>query len=122
MQVEKDFNFWIEDENKKVWYNVRARYIISSAFTMEEFYKVSTCENAKDMRESMEKAQEGIKEPDRNNSKSSNNNKDINTCFMIDVESQQSKISTSNSNIQAKYDELLDTFEELQKKQMNLIV
>jgi len=35
---------------------------------------------------------------------------------MIDVESQESKISTSNSNIRAKYDELLDTFEELHKE------
>ena len=35
---------------------------------------------------------------------------------MIDVESQESKISTFNSNIQAKYDELLDTFEELHKE------
>jgi len=82
---------------------------------MEEFYKVSTCKNAKEMWEALEKAQGSIEELDHNNSESNNNSKDINTCFMIDVESQESKISTSNSNIQEKYDELLDTFEELHK-------
>jgi len=64
----------------------------------------------------LEKAQESIEELDHNNSESNNSSKDINTCFMIDVESQESKISTFNSNIQAKYDELLDTFEELHKE------
>jgi len=49
VQVQKDFNFWTEDENKKVQYNARARYIISSTFTMEEFYKASTCKNAKEI-------------------------------------------------------------------------
>jgi len=41
----------------RVQYNARARYIISSALTMEEFYKVSTCKNAKEMWETLEKAQ-----------------------------------------------------------------
>ena len=68
------------------------------------------------MWETLEKAQESIEEHGHNNSESNNNSKYINTCFMIDVESQESKISTSNSNIQAKYDELLDTFEELHKE------
>ena len=68
----------------------------------------------------MEKAQESIEEPDHNNLESNNNSKDINTCFMIDVESQESKISTFNSNIQAKYDEFLGIFEELHKESNEL--
>ena len=115
VHVEKDFNLWTADENKKVQYDARAKYIIHSALTMEEFYKVSTCKNAKKMWKTLEKAQGSIEEHGHKNSESNNSSKYINTCLMIDVESQESKISTSNSNIQAKYDELLDTFEELHK-------
>jgi len=116
VHVEKDFNLWTADENKKVQYDARAKYIIHSALTMEEFYKVSTCKNAKKMWKTLEKAQGSIEEHGHKNSESNNSSKYINTCLMIDVESQESKISTSNSNIQAKYDEVLDTFEELHKE------
>jgi len=49
VQVKKDFNLWTKDENKKVQYDARARYIISLTLTMKEFYKVSTCKDAKEM-------------------------------------------------------------------------
>lgn len=63
MQVGKDFNSWIEAENKKVQYNARvSRHIISSKLTMEEFFKASTCKNAKEMWETFKKAQESIEE------------------------------------------------------------
>jgi len=77
VQLEKDLNLWTEDENKKVQYDARARYIISSTLTIEEFYKVFTCKNAKEMCETLEKAQESIGELDHNNSKSNNNSNDI---------------------------------------------
>lgn len=38
---------------------------------MEEFYKVSTCKNGKEVWEALEKAQERIEEPDHNSLESS---------------------------------------------------
>jgi len=37
------------DENKRAHYDVRAKNIISSALTLDEFYRVSVCESAKEM-------------------------------------------------------------------------
>jgi len=41
---------------------------------------------------------------------------------MVDVESQESKVSTSNSNVQAKYDELLDAFDKFHEETNKLII
>jgi len=47
--VLKEFSQWTLDENKRAHYDVRAKNIISSALTLDEFYKVSVCESAKEM-------------------------------------------------------------------------
>jgi len=49
MQVEKDFNFWNEEENKKMQYNARAKHIIDYALNMEKLFKVSKCKNAQEL-------------------------------------------------------------------------
>jgi len=57
------------------------------------------------MWKTLKKSQDNTKETKHNTSKSSNNYKDINTCIMIHVD------HTFNF-IQAKYDNILDAYEE----------
>jgi len=66
--------------------------------------------------------QESIKESAHNILDSSYKNKDINTCFMIDVESQENKVTSSSSHIQTKYDEVLMLLKKCMKRQIDLLV
>ena len=43
----KEFSQWTPDENKRAHYDVRAKNIISSSLTLDEFYRVSVCESPK---------------------------------------------------------------------------
>jgi len=47
--VPKEFSQWTTDENKRAHYDVRAKNIISFALTLDEFYRVSVYESAKEM-------------------------------------------------------------------------
>ena len=47
--VPQEFSQWTLDENKRAHYDVRAKNIIFSALTLDEFYRVSVCESAKEM-------------------------------------------------------------------------
>ena len=44
----KEFSIWTLDENKRPHYDVRAKNIISSALTLNDFYKVFVSELAKE--------------------------------------------------------------------------
>jgi len=55
----KEFSQWTPDENKRAHYDVRAKNIISSALTLDEFYRVSVCESAKEMWDILEVTHEG---------------------------------------------------------------
>jgi len=61
----KDFLSWTLDENKRVHYDVRAKNIISSALTLDEFYRVSICQSAKEMWDVLEVTHEGTDEVKR---------------------------------------------------------
>ena len=95
-------------------YNARAKHIIDYALNMEKLFKVSKCKNAQELWETLEKAQESIKE-------SNNNNKDIKTFFMADVDSKKTsqilltlfKLNTMN---------VLMFLKNFMKKQINLFV
>jgi len=43
VQEPKPFAQWTADENRRAQYDVKARNIISSALTLDEFYKISVC-------------------------------------------------------------------------------
>jgi len=58
----KEFSQWTPDENKRAHYDVRAKNIISSALTLDEFYRVSVCESAKEMWDILEVTHEGTDE------------------------------------------------------------
>jgi len=63
--VLKEFSQWTLDENKRAHYDVRAKNIISSALTLDEFYRVSVCESAKEMWDVLEVTHEGTNEVKR---------------------------------------------------------
>ena len=61
----KDFLSWTLDENKRAHYDVRAKNIISFALTLDEFYRVSICQSAKEMWHVLEVTHEGTNEVKR---------------------------------------------------------
>ena len=61
----KEFSQWTLDENKRAHCDVRAKNIISSALTLDEFYWVSVCESAKEMWDVLEVTHEGTNEVKR---------------------------------------------------------
>ncbi|XP_027933253.1 uncharacterized protein LOC114188805 [Vigna unguiculata] len=63
--IPKDFLSWTPDENKRAHYDVRAKNIISSALTLDEFYRVSICQSAKEMWDVLEVTHEGTDEVKR---------------------------------------------------------
>ena len=63
--VLKPFSEWTTDENRKAQYDVKARNIIASALTIDEFFKISQCKSAKEMWDVLEVTHEGTYEVKR---------------------------------------------------------
>ena len=61
-RLKKSSTFGLRMRTRKCDMIARARHTISSTLTMEEFYKVSIYKNAKEMWETLVKAQESIEE------------------------------------------------------------
>jgi len=57
--VKKPWSDWSESERKKAQYNSLAKNIITSALNMDEFFRVSQCNSAKDMWKVLEVTHEG---------------------------------------------------------------
>ena len=49
VQEPKPFAQWTIDENRQAQYNVKARNIISSTLTLDEFYRICVCTSAREM-------------------------------------------------------------------------
>ena len=49
VQEPKPFSQWTVDENRRAQCDVKARNIISSALTLDEFYRISVCTSAQEM-------------------------------------------------------------------------
>jgi len=59
VQEPKLFSQWTADENRRAQYDVKARNIISSALTLDEFYRISICISAQEMWEILRVTHEG---------------------------------------------------------------
>jgi len=57
--VAKPISKWNESEKKKAQYDLVAKNIITSALTIDEFFKISQCNSAKEMWEVLEVTHEG---------------------------------------------------------------
>jgi len=59
VQEPKPFAQWTVDENRQAQYDVKARNIISSALTLDEFYIIFVCTSAREMWEILRVTHEG---------------------------------------------------------------
>ena len=57
--IEKPREQWDEDERRRVQYNLKAKNIITSSLSMDEYFTVSNCKNAKEMWDTLEVTHEG---------------------------------------------------------------
>ena len=57
--VPTEFSLWTSNENKKAYYDVKAKNIISSTLTLDEFCRVSIYESTKEMWDVLEVTHEG---------------------------------------------------------------
>lgn len=60
--VIKNFTEWNMDESKRAHYDVKAKNIISSTLTMDEFFRILNCTSAKEMWDVLEVTREGTDE------------------------------------------------------------
>ncbi|BAU02162.1 hypothetical protein VIGAN_11160800, partial [Vigna angularis var. angularis] len=110
MQVEKSFLQWTMDENRMAQYDVRARNIILSALTLDDFFKVSVYESAQEMWEFLRVTHDEVSNVARltcsnscstsNSSSSSNSNEQENLCLMANDKSSESKILKEKKDYQ----------------------
>ncbi|XP_068477020.1 uncharacterized protein, partial [Phaseolus vulgaris] len=64
-QVEKPRSEWSDTERRKAQHDLVAKNIITSALTMDEFFRISQCKSAKDMWEVLEVTHEGTEDVKR---------------------------------------------------------
>ena len=64
-QVEKPRSEWNETERRKAQHDLVAKNIITSALTMDEFFRISQCKSAKEMWEVLEVTHEGTEDVKR---------------------------------------------------------
>lgn len=63
--VEKPRSMWTEDEKRTVQYSLKAKNIITSALSYDEFHRVSDCDTAKEMWDTLQETHEGTSEVKR---------------------------------------------------------
>jgi len=64
-QVDKPWSEWTDEERRRVEYDCNAKNIITSSLSMDEFFRVSQCKNAKEMWDVLEVTHEGTSEVKR---------------------------------------------------------
>ncbi|XP_068501382.1 uncharacterized protein [Phaseolus vulgaris] len=72
-QVEKPRSEWNETERRKAQHDLVAKNIITSALTMDEFFRISQCKSAKEMWEVLEVTHEGTENDEESSSESVSN-------------------------------------------------
>lgn len=57
--ISKPRSDWSDDDKKRVGYNAKAKNIITSALSADEFFRVSNCKTAKEMWDTLQETHEG---------------------------------------------------------------
>ncbi|XP_012570376.1 uncharacterized protein [Cicer arietinum] len=57
--IKKPRSDWSDDDKKRVDYNAKAKNIITSALSADEFFRVSNCKTAKEMWDTLQETHEG---------------------------------------------------------------
>ena len=63
--VNKPRSLWTKEDKEKVQYNLKAKNIITTALSIDEFYRVSNCTTAKEMWDTLQVTHEGTTEVKR---------------------------------------------------------
>jgi len=63
--VDKPWSEWTDEERRRAQYHCNAKNIITSSLSMDEFFRVSQCMNAKEMWDVLEVTHEGTSEVKR---------------------------------------------------------
>ena len=121
MSFEKPWFQWTDDENKKAKFDCIAKNIITSALDSKEIFRISECESAKEMWDTLKATHESITEIKKEKTRSQarrkrrQNKKGLNPCFMAkkkDDSSSESIVSSSASLNAENYSQLLQAFKE----------
>nr|KYP56640.1 hypothetical protein KK1_002884 [Cajanus cajan] len=62
---EKHWSEWSDDEKKRAQYDYRAKNIITSALSIDEFFRISQCKSAKEMWDTLQVTHEGTSDVKR---------------------------------------------------------
>nr|KYP32383.1 Retrovirus-related Pol polyprotein from transposon TNT 1-94 [Cajanus cajan] len=62
---EKHWSEWSDDERKRAQYDYRAKNIITSALSIDEFFRISQCKSAKEMWDTLQVTHEGTSDVKR---------------------------------------------------------
>jgi len=112
--IKKPWSQWTNEESEKAKFDCCAKNIITSALDSKEFFRISKCESAKEMwdtlKETHERTTEIKKSKTRRNRRQ--NQKGLNLCFMAKKEDDSSSVSSSNSSNAENYSQLLQAFQE----------
>jgi len=123
MSFEKPWFQWTDDENKKAKFDCIAKNIITSALDSKEIFRISECESAKEMWDTLKATHESITEIKKAKTRSqarrkmrqNKKKKGLNLCFMAkkeDDSSSESSVSSSASLNAENYSQLLQAFKE----------
>jgi len=63
--VDKPWSEWTDEERRRAQYDCNAKNIITSSLSIDEFFRVSQCKNAKEMWDVLEVTHEGTSEVKR---------------------------------------------------------
>jgi len=116
--IEKPWSQWTDDENKRAKFDCIAQNIITSALNSKEFFRVSECESAKEMWDTLKAAHESINEIKKAKTRSQarrkrkQNKKGFNLCLMAKKEDDVSSVSSCTSLNAENYSQLLQAFKE----------
>jgi len=98
--IEKPWSQWTDDENKRARFDCIAQNIITSALNYKELFRVSRCESAKEMWDTLKATHESINEAKKARTRSQarrkrkNIKKGVNLCLMTKKEDDVSSVSS----------------------------
>jgi len=114
--IKKLLSQWTNEESAKAKFDCIAKNIITSALDSKEFFRISECEFAKEMWDTLKATHsteiKKAKTKSQARRKMRQNQEGLNQCFMAKKEDDASNVSSSTSSNAENYNRLLQAFQE----------
>jgi len=116
--IKKPWSQWTNEESEMAMFDCISKNIITSALDSKEFFRISECESAKEMWDTLKATYESTtkikkaKTRTQARRKRRQNKKGLNLCFMAKKEDDASSVSSSTSSNAENYNQLLQAFQE----------